>query len=185
LIQLGEEILLLQLPSGEMVPCSVHSLSVEIQQQSPWIMEADVLESMVIAIWHYFKKDLRRKSVLMSEFVAALRRVVWGLGLSQSATPPEGSVVQVCECDLNEWVSQVDMPMELDLYPRLRREVKSRLATAPRLLRIRGLKSVAKHYAGSPRWNARCRKVQDQILAYLRDCLRCEGGSETCPMVVE
>jgi hypothetical protein len=42
-----------------------------------------------------------------------------------------------------------------------------------------------KQIAGARRWNTRCEQLQDQIVAYLRECLSAETEQNQCALVVE
>jgi hypothetical protein len=52
-------------------------------------------------------------------------------------------------------------------------------------LRFRGLRGCVKQLAGARRWSARCEKMQDQIVEYLRRCLTAEPEQSNCALVVE
>jgi hypothetical protein len=185
MIQLHSEILCLILPSGERIPCSPQSLSAELHRQFCQNLELDTVEAVVVAVWHFFKRDLNRDSVLASEFAQALRQVLDDLGFHDASVRSNKPPLEVCECNLRDWITANPSPLELVLYPRLRLEVRSCLARTPKLLRIRGLKPLSQYLTGSSRWNDHCRKTQHQILEFLRDCLKTEGGAQTCLIIIE
>jgi tetratricopeptide (TPR) repeat protein len=58
---------------------------------------------------------------------------------------------------------------------RLRKELRQQLARSPRRLVFRGLRGCVKQLAGARRWSARCEKLQEQIIEYLRQCLTAES----------
>lgn len=185
MIQLGSEILLLVLSSGEQIPCSQQTIGAELRRQYSWNTEPEVMEAVAMAVWHYFRRDLKRDSVPASEFLKALRRVFLELDLSNEANAPVIPVHSVCECNLADCISANDSPLELEFYPKIRMVLRACLAKTPRLLRIRGLRTLSQWFAGSRRWDARCRQTRNQILNFLRDCVKTEGGSQTCPVVIE
>jgi hypothetical protein len=100
-----------------------------------------------------------------------------------SSTEPDARNVQ--ESDLQKLASDSGDAFELTFFPRLRDEVRAGLQKSPQLLRFRGLRNCVMQLAGARRWSARCQDLQEQILAFLRNCLNAEPHPESCTLVVE
>jgi hypothetical protein len=75
--------------------------------------------------------------------------------------------------------------LELFFFPKLRDELRQQLRQSPRVLRFRGLRGCVKQLAGARRWSARCEKMQEQVVEYLRGCLTAEPEKSECALVVE
>jgi hypothetical protein len=185
MIQLARETLLFEMASGDMIPCSAESIAVELLGVEVPAVDPEVLKAAVGAVLHYYRHDLRRETVRLSEFAQTLQTVLNGLGLNVKTKVAEAPARSVVEYDLGELIAEVGQALELALYPCLRKGLQSRLSRAPDLLRVKGLRPLVKYFTGSRRWNNQCRRLKDQILGYLRQCLRAEAGTSSCPMVVE
>jgi hypothetical protein len=74
---------------------------------------------------------------------------------------------------------------ELFFFPRLRAELHRHLEQAPRVLRFRGLRGCVKQLTGARRWSQRCRSLEGEIVAYLRQCLRAESALREFALMVE
>jgi hypothetical protein len=185
MIQLGRDILLFKTPSGQMIPCSAEAVAIELVGDEVSALDPEVVSAAVSVVLHYYKYDLRREAVTLQEFIKTLQIVLRGLGLECQTSPANPSIHPVIEFDLSEFIEAAGQPLELALYPRLRKGLKNRLDRTPELLRVRGLRRLVKHLSGTQRWNGRCRYLRDQIISYLRQCLRAEAGASSCPMVVD
>jgi len=53
------------------------------------------------------------------------------------------------------------------------------------VLRFRGLRGCVKQLTGAQRWSQRCDVLQEQIVAYLRECLSADRDQAKCALVVE
>jgi hypothetical protein len=53
------------------------------------------------------------------------------------------------------------------------------------MVRFRGLRGCVKQLAGARRWGPRCRTLEGEIVAYLRECLSAEPGPLDCALWVE
>ena len=92
---------------------------------------------------------------------------------------------ETIETDLGSLAREFADSLELFFFPRLRDELRTQLRQSPRVLRFRGLRGCVKQIAGARRWSARCEKMQDQIVGYLRECLVAEPEQNECALVVE
>ncbi len=94
--------------------------------------------------------------------------------------PPE-----TIETDLGLFAHQAGDSLELFFFPHLRDELRAQLSQSPRVLRFRGLRRCVKQLTGAQRWSARCEKMQEQVVEYLRGCLTAEPEQNGCALVVE
>src|SRR5205807_1027557 len=126
------------------------------------------------AVFHYFKYELERQTVSIKEFSAALEKILGGFALrtlrDEGLLPPSG----ISESDLRHLADASGILSELSFFPRLREELRRQLTHAPRIMRFSGLRGCVKRLAGARRWSSRCRKLEDQIIEYLRQCLSAE-----------
>jgi hypothetical protein len=184
MIALHTNCLLFQLATGESVPCSAEMISVEVLGDSHWL-EPDVLRHAAASVFHYFKIELARETVTVGEFSVALEKVLRHLGLTITTGDAKSLDAGVIETDLGLFAREADGSFELFFYPRLRQELRTQLRLAPRVLRFRGLRGCVKQLAGARRWSDRCEELQQQIVAYLRECLTAETEPGDCALVVE
>lgn len=184
MIALHTDCLLFQLANGESVPCSAEMISVEVIGDSHWL-EPDVLRHAAASVFHYFKKELARDTVTVGEFSVALEKVLRHLGLTICTTEAGQLEPGVLEADLRQLAQEAAGSHELFFYPRLRKELRTQLGRAPRVVRFRGLRGCVKQLAGARRWSDRCEQLQTQIVAYLRQCLSAEMQQPDCALVVE
>ena len=184
MIALQSDCLIFQLTNGESVPCSAEMISVEIVGNGDSLIPPEMLHHAAASVFHYFKVDLERESVTVGEFAIALEKAMQGLGLTLFADEREPRP-QTLETDLGTIARDPADTLELFFFQRLRDELRTQLRQAPRVLRFRGLRDCAKRLAGAQRWSARCEKMQEQIVAYLRECLVAEPDRNQCALLVD
>jgi len=184
MIALHTDCLLFQLATGESVPCSAEMISVEVIGEDHWL-EPDVLRHAAASVFHYFKVELARESVTVGEFSMALEKVLRHLGLTICTGEAKCLDAGIIDADLRQLAHEADGSHELFFYPRLRKELRTQLRLAPRVVRFRGLRGCVKQLAGARRWSDRCEELQTQIVAYLRQCLTAETEQPHCALVVE
>ena len=184
MIALWSDCLLFQLSSGESVPSSAEMISFEMMGEAPGKFDPEIVRHAAAAVFHYFKHELGRKTVLVAEFAEAVEKVLRGLGFSISSeeSAPAHTVVKA---DLGRLAGESGASLELFFYPRLRGELRAQLLQSPRLVRFRGLRGCVKQLAGARRWGPRCENLQDQIVEFLRQCLSVELRETECALVVE
>jgi hypothetical protein len=184
MIALSSNCLLFKLTNGESVPCSAEMISIEIVG-SDELLDPEMLRHAAASVFHYFKVELERETVTVGEFAGALEKVLRGLGLTIRAGALESRSREIIETDLGLLARQSADSLELFFFPRLRNELRQQLRESPRVLRFRGLRGCVKQLAGARRWSARCEKMQEQIVEYLRGCLTAEPEQNGCALVVE
>jgi len=185
MIALRHDCLLFELKDGQSVPCTPEMISVEIVGEPRTDLDREMLQHAATSVFHYFKAELDRESVTVSEFSRALEQVLARLGYTIHAGGPECPVAEPDTADLGQLLREVGDSRELLFFPRLRDELRIKLRRSPRVVRFRGLRGCVKQLAGARRWSSRCERLQDQIVAYLRECLSAEPEQNKCALVVE
>jgi hypothetical protein len=185
MIALQSDCLIFQLTNGESIPCSAEMITIEIAGNSEGLIAPDVLHHAASSVFHYFKVELSREMVTVGEFAQALEKALQGLGLTLFAEKLEPRAPEATDSDLGRIAQESDESLELFFYQRLRKEFRARLQEAPRVMRFHGLRGCAKQLAGAQRWSARCEKVQEQIVGYLRECLVAEQEQKDCALMVD
>lgn len=178
MILLSSDCLLFQLADGESIPLSAEAISIELIGDASRTLNPEFVQDAAAAVFHYFKNELARDTVTVGEFSQALENVLRGFGLT--VTRP----AEIAEADLRH-LAVASGTNELLFFPRLRDELRAQLRQSPRQVRFCGLRGCVKQLAGSRRWSPRCRHLEEQILAYLRQCFRVEASQTECLLVVE
>ena len=178
MIALRTDCLLFELPNGESVPCSPEMITVEIAGEAGNPLDREVLRHAAASVFHYFKVELERESVTIGEFSRAMEKVLGHLGYAVHPGEPDSA-------DLVQLLREAGDSRELLFFPRLRDELRGQLRQSPRVVRFRGLRGCVKQLAGAQRWSSRCEQLEDQIVAYLRECFSAEPEQKQCALVVE
>lgn len=184
MILLAQDYLLFELESGERIPFSAETISVELTGGEDNPFDADFLEQAIKAVFHYFQSELERESVTVAEFSGAMERVL--RGFLRGGTPPAETLADrpAAESDLRRLVAEADHT-ELLFFPRLRDELRAQLQARPTMMRFRGLRGCVKALAGARRWSLRCRDLQERIVGFLRACAAADSAGKDCALKVE
>jgi hypothetical protein len=185
MIALAGDYLLFQFSSGEKVPFSADMISVEVLGETGEMLDAELVRNAAKAVFYYFKHELRRDTATLAEFAEALEKVLHGFNVKTPRPLPRLSRAGVIEADLRQLASESGKGCELFFFPRLREELRSQLQHEPRELHFRGLRGCVKRLAGARRWSARCQKLEDQIVEFLRHCFTAEARPEQCALLVQ
>ena len=186
MIALAADFLLFKLPDGELMPFSAEMITVELVGETAHSFDPEFVRNAAQAVFYYFKHELRRETVTVSDFGNALEKVLHGFELgspppeSPTPTPPP----RVVQADLGELARESGKDCELFFFPRLREELRSQLRQAPEELRFSGLRGCVKRLTGARRWSARCQRLQDRIVEFLRHCFTAEERPAQCALVV-
>jgi hypothetical protein len=121
----------------------------------------------------------------VAEFASALEKVLSGFALRKAASSESQPAVIVLESDLGRLAEETGKDSDLFFFPLLREELRRQLRQSPQVVRFRGLRGCVKRLAGARRWSGHCRRLEEQIIAYLRDCLSAEPRESEFAMVVE
>ena len=183
MIALQSGCLLFKLADGESIPCSAEMVTVEIVGNHDGLFDQEMLQHAAASVFHYFRHELKRETVTVGEFAGALEKVLRDLGFIIRSGGIEAH--ETIETDLGRLARESAGSLELFFFPRLRDELRARLRQSPRVLRFRGLRGCVKQVAGARRWSARCERMRDQIVGYLRECLVAEPEQNECSLVVE
>jgi hypothetical protein len=185
MIALQSDHLIFELTNGESVPCSAEMITIEIAGNSEGLIDAEMLRHAAASVFHYFKCEMQRETVTVGEFALALEKVLRSFGLTLYADEPPPLAATVLETDLRSFAGESADSLELFFFPRLRHELRQQLRQSPRMLRFRGLRGCVKQLAGARRWSARCEKIQEQVVGFLRECLTAEPEQPNCALLVE
>lgn len=185
MITLASDCLLFELASGESVPYSADMVSVELEDDTAELFDEEFVRHAANAVFHYFKHELGRQSVLVSEFAGALEKLLRGFATTARASKKASSQPRVLESDLHRLAREFGQGGELLFFARLRAELQQHLLQPPRVLRFRGLRGCVKQLTGARRWGLRCQELEGEIVAYLRQCLSAETAPQEFALVVE
>jgi hypothetical protein len=184
MITLAADCLLFRLAGGESIPFSAEMISVEMMGESAEWFDPEFVQHAAKAVFHYFKAELGRQTVTVGEFAGALEKVLRGFKLRMPEPEPM-SRPGVLRFDLALLAGESSQGWELFFFPRLRKELRQQMQQAPHLVRFHGLRRCVKTLVGARRWSLRCQDLEDQIVAYLRQCLNTEPRPPKFSMVVE
>ena len=185
MIALASNCLFFQMATGESLPYPAEVISVELGGAAAELLDPEFVEHAASAVFHYFKHELGRQTVSAGEFAGALQKVLRGFAVNAETAVQNPSRPAVLDSDLWGLALESGLGYELFFFPRLRAELRQQLQRAPRVLRFRGLRGCVKQLVGARRWSLRCRKLEGQIVAYLRACLSAENGPAELALVVE
>src|SRR5208283_1584771 len=142
MIQLKADCLMFQTNDGEQVPCSAEWVTLELMGEGASLVDPEVVRHASAAVLHYFKHELQRPFVSVSEFALALEKVLRGFGLSvyadheaDVAAPKE---LRVLYSNLVQLASCATESFELLFFPQLRQELQRQMQQSPQVLRFCG-----------------------------------------------
>lgn len=184
MILLRPDCLVFKMSNGDNIPCSVEQVTIELIGESAALLNLELIRHAAAAVLHYFKDELGRIDVSLGEFSLALEHVLRSLGLNVVSADSSDGAPPTAEADLLSLVREAGKGCELFFFPRLRHEVRRHLHGPPCVLRFCGLRNCVKQLTGAKRWSRRCQLLNDQIVEYLRTCLRIETGTDGCALVV-
>src|SRR5689334_9120264 len=124
MILLRPDCLAFESPEGEFIPCSAQQVVVELIGEAAQWLDKEVIVHASEAVLHYFRHEKGKETVSFGEFVAALERVLRGLGLDIKASAAgapsalasaeaSSSGRRVVETDLRELAGQSEGGAEL------------------------------------------------------------------------
>jgi len=186
MIALASNYLLFELEGGETIPFSAESMLIEVSGDNAALFDSEFVRHAAQAVFHYFKYELERQTVSIAEFSGALEKVLSGFALGRlrdGALLPAAS--GILQSDLRPLADASGILSELSFFPRLREELRRQLTHAPRIMRFSGLRGCVKRLVGARRWSGRCRKLEEQIIEYLRQCLTAEPKKMDLALVVD
>lgn len=181
MIQLHPEYLIFQTSQGELIPCSAESVTIELIGDASSFLDPNTVREAAAAVVHYFKYELGRETVSVSEFSNALERALkcFGYEVTTSCDKPEGAT----GTDMRE-IACATEEFELGFFKQLREEFHRQVTESAEVVRFCGLRGSIKQVIGAKRWSRRCERFSEQVVDYLRECLNVEGGSPSRGLVV-
>jgi len=183
MIALREDCLLMQGQGGTYVPCSVDQLTLEFVGSAAELLDPETLKNAAAGVLHYFKHELGRPCVSVSEFAGALAKVLDGLGIKAEVTQvPVVSVTRVL--DLRVLANGSGKLGELEFFWRLRSLLREQLADAPERLEFHGLRGCVKQLAARRHWCQTCEQLEVWILELLRGWYAREPASAGTVLVI-
>lgn len=185
MITLAADCLLFQLAGGESIPFSADMISVDLMGETAVWFDPDFVRHAAKAVFHYFQRELGRQTVTLAEFAEALEKVLRGFKPNAPEPPELSARPEVIRSDLRRLASASGYGCELFFFPRLRDELRLQMQQKPRMLRFHGLRGCVKQLVGAQRWTPRCQLLEEQIVAYLRECLSVEASQKEFSLVVE
>jgi hypothetical protein len=185
MIALASECLLFELPGGESVPFSAEHIAIEVSGDTTALFDSEFVRHAANAVFRYFKYELDRRTVSVSEFAEALEKVLSGFASRTLAIKESRASRGVLESDLHRLANESGKDSELFFFSGLRAELRRQLGRSPRMVRFRGLRGCVKRLTGARRWSGRCRQLEEEIVDYLRGCLSAEPRKSDFAMVVE
>lgn len=188
MIQLKPDCLIFSTASGELIPCSAEDVTIELMGDAAQTIDPDIIRNAAAAVLHYFRTELNREHVSVTEFSTALEKVLSGFGFNVSyddeGAPSVKPPAHVVDADLREIALVSGKGCELFFFNQLRANMIAKLESDPDLVRFSGLKSCVKQLVGARRWSARCQSLSDQIVEFLRNVLNAEHKQHDCALMV-
>lgn len=184
MIALAADCILLRRENGEAEPLNSGTISIEVVTEGQSPFDEEFVKEASAAVLHYFKHVEGCDSITLGEFAAALEKVLKGFEREPDCAP-EDDDARVAEADLLKLAATYEGAFELAFFPRLRDELRSQLSLSPQVVRFCGLRRCVLRLTGARRWTRRCRKLQDQIVDFLRECLNAEAHADNCALIVE
>jgi len=184
-ILLHADCLLFRLPSGESVPMCPEMITIQPSSDTAAVIDSEMVQESVAAVFHYFKHEVGCQSVSMDEFTAALEKVFRGFGFAGLRSKTLDWASAAFEPDLRRLAQESGVGSELFFFPRLRTEMQKQLRQPAQVVRFHGLRGCVKQLAGARHWGQRCQTLRDQIVAYLRACASSDTAGKDCTLIVE
>ncbi len=184
MIRLHPDCLIIKMSSGEQFPCPAEIVTIELIGEAASWMSEEVVKNVAAAVLHYFKEEQGRDVVSVAEFSEVLEDVLQGFGYSVGNHSMNKAKRMVRNANINDMIPDSDGELELAMYQRLRTEMKRLLQNPPDELRFDGLRGCVKRVLHAQRWSAKCQKLNDQIVAFLRECMDAHAVSN-CSLVVK
>ncbi len=155
--------------TGQHAPVNYGSLVISLRQASEaatgenWIHA----ESFARALLEHFISSVQENMMTLETFDEIIRFVPRKLNLEKVAGHfhyiPAQSII-----DLNLLTKGDDVPMEIEFYDKLRRQVAQALSFHPQALHIRNIRKCVKTLRGAKRWRKKCRHEHDELVEFIR-----------------
>ncbi|MDC0325271.1 hypothetical protein OAM01_00775 [bacterium] len=185
MIQLNPDCVVLELDSGNTLPCSVELMTFELLGETASWIDPEILKNVNQAVILYLRDELGKHLVTFHEFSEVLEQVLRGFGFEMTLAPsvdqPSGRVEKT---DISDWLERKDSGFELMMFQRLRQELSKKLTNEPPcVLWIHGLRNCVKNHLGARRWSRKCQDLNDHLISFIRDCFD-RNANSGCSLVV-
>ena len=202
MIALRDDFLLVAQDGGHYIPCSVEHLTFELAGEAAKQIDPEWMRQAAAGVLHYFKEELGKSHVTVTEFTAALSKVFQGLGLTAEAIPvdpaapaplpPTAAVVEalpathpaVWRGDLRAIAVESGKLGELAFQKALLNQMAAALESGPQTVEFSGLRGCVKMITGRKIWCPECRKWSEWIVDLLRSWLREKAANRHVALVV-
>ena len=178
MIQLNPDCVMVELENGKALPCSVELLTVEMLGEKASWMDPEILQNICEAVMLYLRDELGKGSVPFHEFAQVLKDVLRGFGFEVCIPKKSHPSLPVRKTDLADWLGRQELGFDLMLFQRLREELTERLLEEPAgVLWIHGTHNCVKAHLGARRWSRKCQQLNDQLVAFIRECFDREANA--------
>jgi hypothetical protein len=181
MIQLHPDCLIFRTSQGELIPCSAETVTIEMIGDASSMIDPETVREAAAAVVHYFKYDLHRETVSISEFSDALQRALRCFGFDVTTTTVENGAPT--GTDLRE-IARTAEDYELSFFQRLREEFSRQAKASEEIVRFWGLRDCAKQITGAKRWGHAAESFSEQVVDFLRNCLSIEPGAQSRGLIV-
>ncbi len=175
MIQLHEDCLLVEQPGGGFIPWSASQLTLEFVGGASETLNEEVMKQVAAGVLHYFKDELGRMTITVSEFADAIARALNGMGYTAevaevSSSTKEGgaSTSKAGISDLRELAFAAAKFGELDFFKRLRNRLQEQMENPPQRVEFLGLRGCVKMLTGRKKWCPTCTQLEVEIVDALR-----------------
>ena len=188
MILLRHDCLVFKTSDGQSVPCSTEQVTIEILGDAIELLDEEVIKQASQGVLHYFKTELGKTTVTISEFSSALEHALRALGLHVKSgeavdVKPEATP-RVVRSDLMHLAGAAEPAFELLFFPRLRSAMQEVLEQSPDIVHFRGLRRCVKQILKAKRWSPGCQQLNDQIVDFLRSCFDSQRSSAGSALLV-
>jgi hypothetical protein len=179
MIQQNHHSIYLLLPNGEKLPLLAHSVAINLCQENTADggMESWQIEEMAEALIYHLRVDLKRDTIPLEEFAAALSKLTAICGGNDAAL--QASIVPAT--DLYELAQATGGGFELGFFQSVERAIQEFRQRNTRLVRFVRLHSCVKLLVGAKNWGKSCQRVNDDIVSFIRS--RMLQDAEKAPVV--
>ena len=183
MIPLPSACLVFKLTGDGTIACTGQPIAFELTGEAAPMVDAELVQNAAAGVLHYFRMEMKRTSVSVGVFSAALETVLHGFGLTHLKTAVAGESGQPCHVESDLCLLTGD-GLEMFFFTRLRHELRRQLGPSPSMVRFYGLRPCVMQLAKARRWSRRCQTLHDQIVDYLRSSLRAEPVNTPCGLVI-
>ena len=177
MIRMNDQALFMCFPDGRMEPLDLTALVGEIASQNQTLspnFEPWMVEHVVQSIVHYVRHQLNKDSVTLQDFIEIAQEVLKTFIEESESKPPEPHQENF---DLYQLAQRAGHGFELRFYEMLRENIRDAAGRGKTAYVFTGLRRCVKLLAGKQRWRIRCRRLNDEIVEFIRHttgrCVEC------------